>query len=390
MTQTIASVEEIPGLYGSVRMEEDVLQEIWAVVAFRQDGLRTQCGKRVAIRSRGNWNRAEEGPDFKQSLLLIDGMESSGDVEIHFNPQDWEAHGHQDDPNYNQVILHVCLFPHAIQGKEFRTESGKTIPTLVLLPHLLQSLEEFAEERALAKLVGIGEMEEENKEMIPLVKGRNVEFARERWMQKLAFAKNRILRLGWEDACHQWFLEVLGYRRNRIPMTRIATQHSINEWRKCLNTDKLFENQSDWKLRGTRPANHPAVRLSQYAELVRRRPNWPDLLRELEVSTPADPKGEDRKSLGLSNLRNSWKNDVLGEIFGGTRADTLWIDACLPLWAADKGADPFATWFHWQLGDFPNRLIKKAKAYGLIGVPGSVTCNGILQGFLGFCLDRTD
>ncbi|SVD35346.1 uncharacterized protein METZ01_LOCUS388200, partial [marine metagenome] len=192
-------VEEIPGLYGSVRMEEDVLQEIWAVAAFRQDGLLTQCGKRVAIRSRGNWNRAEEGPDFKQSLLLIEGMESSGDVEIHFHPQDREAHGHNKDPNYNQVILHVCLFPHAIPGKEFRTESGRTIPTLILLPHLLQSLEEFAEERALAKLAGIGEIEEESKEMAPIVIERNVEYARERWFQKLAFAKNRILRLGWED-----------------------------------------------------------------------------------------------------------------------------------------------------------------------------------------------
>ena len=389
MIQTIASVEEIPGLYGSVRMEEDVLQEIWAVAAFRQDGLFTQCGKRVAIRSRGNWNRAEEGPDFKQSRLLIEGMESSGDVEIHFNPQDWEAHGHHKDPNYNQVILHVCLFPHAIPGKEFRTESGRTVPTLVLLPHLLQSLEEFAEERALAKLAGIGEMEEESNALAPLVKEKNIEYARERWFQKLAFAKNRILRLGWEHACHQWFLEVLGYRRNRIPMTRIATQHSIAEWREGLNPDKLFENQSDWKLRGTRPANHPAVRLSQYAELVRKRPNWPDLLRKLEVPSPADPKGEDRKSLGLSGLRNSWRNDVLGEIFGGTRADTLWIDACLPLWATEKGPDPFATWFHWQLGDFPNRLIKQAKAYGLIGVPGSVTCNGALQGLLGFCIDRS-
>jgi len=390
MTQAIASVEEIPGLYGSVRMEEDVLQEIWAVAAFRQDGLLTQCGKRVTIRSRGNWNRAEEGPDFKQCILLMDGKKSSGDVEIHFNPQDWDAHGHQDDPNYNQVILHVCLYPHAIPEKEFRTESGKTIPTLVLLPHLLQSLEEFAEERALAKLAGIVEIEKESKEMASLVKRKNVEFARDRWMQKLAFAKNRISRLGWDDACHQWFLEVLGYRRNRIPMTRIATQHSIAEWRKGLNPDQLFGNEGDWKLRGTRPANHPAIRLSQYAELVRRRPNWPDLIRELDVPPSADPKNEDRQSLGLSRLRNSWKHDVLGEIFGGTRADTLWIDACLPLWAAEKCADPFATWFHWQLGDFPDHLIKKAKAYGLIGTPDSVACNGILQGFLGFCLDRTD
>ena len=173
-------------------------------------------------------------------------------------------------------------------------------------------------------------------------------------------------------------------------MARIATQYSINEWRKGLNPDKLFENESDWKLRGTRPANHPAVRLSQYAELVCRKPNWPDLLRELEVPKLTAPEGVDRKSLGLNGLRNNWKKNVLGEIFGGTRADTLWIDACLPLWAVEKSIDPFATWFHWQLGDFPKRLIKQAKAYGLIGPPGNVSCNGILQGLLGFSLDQSD
>lgn len=390
MIQTTSSVEEVPGLYGAVRLEEDVLQQIWSVAAFRQDGLRTQCGKCLEIRNRGNWNRAEEGPDFKQSVLLIEGRESSGDVEIHFNPQDWVNHGHHKDPYYNQVILHVCLFPHADSEREFRTESGKIIPTLILLPHLLQGLEEFAEERALSKLAGINEIEEESKELISLISEKNIEFARERWMQKLAFAKNRILRLGWEDACHQWFLEVLGYRRNRIPMTRIATQHSIAEWRKGLNPDELFENELDWKLRGSRPANHPSVRLSQYAELVRKSPNWPDLLRKLEVPFTADPEGEDRKSLGLNRLRNTWKNNLLGDFFGDTRANTLWVDACLPLWAVEKGTNPFATWFHWQLGDFPNDLIKQAKAYGLIGTPGNVTCNGVLQGLLGFWLDRTD
>jgi hypothetical protein len=390
MIQTVASVEEIPGLYGSVRMEEDVLQEIWAVAAFRQDGLFTQCGKRVAIRSRGNWNRAEEGPDFKQSLLLIDGMESSGDVEIHFHPQDWEAHGHNKDPNYNQVILHVCLFPHAIPGKQFRTASGKNVPTLVLLPHLLQSLEEFAEERALAKLAGIMEIEEDRTKMAQLAMAKNIEFARERWIQKLAFARKRIDRLGWETACHQWFLEVLGYKRNRVPMARIASQYSITEWRQGVKPEKLYENETEWKLRGSRPANHPAGRLSQYAELIRKQPDWPDLLRKLEVPSMTEPEGQGRKSLGLSAVRNAWKEKILRETLGGSRLDTLWIDACLPLWAAETGSDPFATWFHWQLGDFPSHLIEQAKKYELIGTSDKVACNGILQGFLGFCLDRTD
>lgn len=390
MKQTIQIVEEVPGLYGSVRMEEGILQQIWAVAAFRQERLLTQCGKPVEIRNRGNWNRSEEGPDFKQSILVINGMESHGDVEIHFNPQDWEVHDHHKDPNYNRVILHVCLFPNTIPHKELGTVSGKSVPTLILLPHLLQSFEEFAEEQIISKLAGIKEFEEDRKEIAQLALAQNIGFARDRWIQKLGFARKRIERLGWEAACHQWFMEVLGYRRNRIPMARIAMQCSITEWRKGVNPEKLFENENDWKLRGSRPANHPSGRLLQYAKLIRKQPAWPELLRKMEVPCMTEPRGESRKSLGLHKVRKVWREKVLRETFGGSRIDTLWTDACLPLLAVEKEVDPFATWFHWQLGDFPRHLIEQAKEYELIGEPNRATCNGILQGFLGFCLDRSN
>ena len=52
---------------------------------------------------------------------------------------------------------------------------------------------------------------------------------KERWILKCMYAKKRIEAVGWEGAC-QWFLEVLGYRRNRSPMAR-SQIYPIETWR---------------------------------------------------------------------------------------------------------------------------------------------------------------
>lgn len=73
------------------------------------------------------------GPDFRDAKIEIGGILYSGDIEFHRHINDWELHHHQDDLNYNSVILHVSLQgdPHPTL-----TESGRTVPTVVLEPFL--------------------------------------------------------------------------------------------------------------------------------------------------------------------------------------------------------------------------------------------------------------
>ena len=49
------------------------------------------------------------GPDFRGAVLRHKGRTVGGDVELHMDPSGWRGHGHQDDPNYNGVILQVVL-----------------------------------------------------------------------------------------------------------------------------------------------------------------------------------------------------------------------------------------------------------------------------------------
>ena len=64
-------VKEVPGLYGSLKVDEKIIQKIWAAQNFNQINLETESGKKLKILSPGTWNQSEEGPDFKNTHLLL-------------------------------------------------------------------------------------------------------------------------------------------------------------------------------------------------------------------------------------------------------------------------------------------------------------------------------
>ncbi|MDQ2654006.1 MAG: DUF2851 family protein, partial [Chloroflexota bacterium] len=69
--------------------------------------LATTDGESVRVIHRGTWTHGL-GPDFSDALLLFDERElRSGAVEMHIETRSWTGHGHQVDPAYNAVILHV-------------------------------------------------------------------------------------------------------------------------------------------------------------------------------------------------------------------------------------------------------------------------------------------
>jgi hypothetical protein len=91
--------------------------------------LRTVDGQTVEIVFRGTWSHGM-GPDFRDAMITTpDGELRSGSIEIHRHSADWRAHGHDRDPAYNDVVLHLVL---AHDGQPTRRVDGNSVPVAIL------------------------------------------------------------------------------------------------------------------------------------------------------------------------------------------------------------------------------------------------------------------
>ena len=385
-------VQEVPGLYGKLKIDEKRIQKIWADQNHLNKEISTECGNKLKIISSGIWNLSEEGPDFKDASILLNDKKITGDVEIHFRTEDWNRHYHHKDPNYNRVVLHVVLFPSKSNCEFCLNEKGKKTPTLILLKCLNKSIEEILELEVLKSLAGYKSVLPPNFDSIEAlnqIKELNLQLARDRWKQKQIFAEKRLTHCSVEDAFHKYFLEVLGYRRNRIQMNELAEIFPVNWWKKNDSFPNLAYNSiSDWKTRGVRPANHPKLRLEQYSKIWKFNPNWINSLIEFEIQNLPLNKNSNRKNLNIGKINQMWKKE-LGDVIGGSRLNTLWTDACLPLLSIIHKKDYFATWFFWYYGDFPITLKNIASEAGIPDISiNHPLSNGHLQGILEYCIKK--
>ena len=402
------------GLYGPFTIAERVVQKIWLRRDFAADRAVLLDGRKLEIRSPGTWNLLG-GPDFRGARLSVGGREITGDIEVHFHASDWRAHGHETDPAYDNVMLHVVMFPPAEAEKPARRRDAGELPTLVLLPILHRSLEEYASDDALEHLTArdaagwIAElMARPDGELRQLLLDR----AARRWAMKRHFAELRIQKLGWAAAAHHTALEILGYRHNRAAMLSVATRHPLEEWAAGLDTDDVYqEGAGQWQLQGVRPANHPRRRLRQYQDWIAGTADWPERLYQLSAEWSCGDRAADyariasrsprlqgladlvptklaRQTLGLKYLREALAQNVTGGMIGGTRLDTLICDGLLPLVAIRAGIDLFPVWFHWFMGDVPREVRRALRETGMAGQGTTPLCHGWGQGLLGWLLDR--
>jgi hypothetical protein len=106
---------------------EKLLQFIWQFGYFNNANLTTTEGERLTIIHPGTPNK-NGGPDFTTAKIKIGETNFFGNVELHLKTSDWEKHQHQNDPQYNNVILHVVL--------QHDKDLGHAVPVLELEPRI--------------------------------------------------------------------------------------------------------------------------------------------------------------------------------------------------------------------------------------------------------------
>ncbi|MCG9900211.1 MAG: DUF2851 family protein [Hydrotalea sp.] len=112
-------------------IDEKLFQFIWKHRYFQQSGLVSTDGEPIQVKSIGQLNN-DQGPDFLMASIQVGSISLVGHVELHIRSSDWLKHGHQNDPRFAHIILHVVW--------ENDVSLKLSAPTLVLQPYVAAGL----------------------------------------------------------------------------------------------------------------------------------------------------------------------------------------------------------------------------------------------------------
>jgi hypothetical protein len=299
---------------------ERLLQAIWHHQRLQRDRLQTADGKSVRVLHPG-FASVEGGPDFRGAVIQIgDAAPCSGDVEIDLRVGGWRAHGHDRNPNFKNVLLHVVWNDVGVHASACPIHQ-RTIPQrgieLQPLPPTLAVNDKL--DAPIAEL-GLW-LENESPRVLPeqlrgqccvvlreLDETRQTRLldsaARVRFQAKAEQFRARARHAGWEQSLWEGLFRALGYKHNVWPMQNLAelrprwtrgadpaftlqarllgisgllpvelprAQAGSDDylrriwdcwWRERDEFNDCILPRAVWKFHGLRPANHPQRRLA--------------------------------------------------------------------------------------------------------------------------------
>ena len=199
---------------------ERLLQAIWQHQRLRRDQLKTLDGQPVRVLHPG-FGSPEGGPDFRGAMVQVgDETPRLGDVEVDIRANGWRAHGHDRNPAFRNVILHVVWESD---------RQAAAAPQVLSLCHALDaplgelslwlereppgSLPENFRGKCSASLSRWPEAS---------LTGLLGEAAQVRFQAKAAQLQARARQAGWEQALWEGLFRGLGYKHNVWPMQCLA------------------------------------------------------------------------------------------------------------------------------------------------------------------------
>lgn len=279
-------------------MKEEFLHYIWKYRLFNMP-LKTIENEYIEVISPGIHNH-NAGPDFSDARLRIGDALWAGNVEIHVNSSDWYRHGHQHDPAYENVVLHV-VYHH----DDFTSDNR--FPVL--------ELKEFFD----LSLYSNYQQFINSKRWVPCIKQLNAVPAHEisLWLERMLIERlehkaeliQGFLRLGnndWAEAFYHTLARSFGFSVNALPFEMVARSlpyrviarhldqpmqvealvfgqagllsHDLKDpWPQELFREYSFLRQKYhlvpiaphlWRFMRLRPVNFPTIRLAQFSALL--------------------------------------------------------------------------------------------------------------------------
>jgi hypothetical protein len=277
-------------------VKEIGLQRIWEKQAFKPHQLKTSSGKVIHILHPGEWNN-QNGPDFLNASIRIDGLLLFGAIEIHIKASDWYAHNHHKDPRYNQTVLHVVWD----NNKECNLENGQALECLCLKQRVHgDQIQNHAEpnELSCATLIHLSDESAKSKQLsIALKKRFNLKthlilhqhkhLHQDWWYTALWCILTAWMGKANRDACDSLIqnLHKNLLMRNHNPKVIMAYLFGQSGWlNNCEHTDEYTRQLQEqynylcikyqlqpsdalpWNTKQVRPPAFPQIRMAQFAQ----------------------------------------------------------------------------------------------------------------------------
>ena len=305
---------------------ERLLQAVWLHQRLKRDQLRTADGKKVRIFHPG-FASTEGGPDFYDAVIQIgDDPPRSGDVEIDLRASGWHAHGHDRNPNFKNVLLHVVWDdPRPVANALPLLSLSRVLDApLSELGLWLENESPGSFPRNLRGKCCAALQDLDDTQLNGLLR----DAASVRFQHKTAHYRARARHVGWERSLWEGLFRALGYKQNAWPMQHLAESHprwacgadSVFDlqarllgvsgllplelsraqpagdgylrriwdrwWRERDEFNDCILPRTTWKFRGLRPANHPQRRLALAAHWLADGDTLPQLERWCATDLP--------------------------------------------------------------------------------------------------------
>ncbi|HTF82197.1 MAG TPA: DUF2851 family protein [Cytophagales bacterium] len=276
--------------------KEYFLQHVWKYQLFEKQHLKSSNGQGVSIIKTGHWN-PNAGPDFLNAEVIVDRLKWYGSVEVHIKASDWQRHAHDNDKNYNNVILHVVWVDDVLSPSMPTLELKGRIPEHYIANYdkLVKSNNTIPCARQFAAVNSIYKTEMLERAFFQRVSRKSTLI-----QQNLAKYNG-----DWEQVAYHMILKNFGFHVNEEAFAQIAEHLPIKILAKhrdqIMQVEALLMGVSGLlvgssgdayymkmreeylyfkakyvldeihiplKFLRLRPANFPTVRLSQFADLV--------------------------------------------------------------------------------------------------------------------------
>jgi hypothetical protein len=198
-----------------IKFSEKQAALIWQQVVGKE--LTSSEDELVSIIYPGRTN-GDNGPDFRDAVIVNKSHLTKGDVEVHVKSSDWYSHEHHADAAYNNVILHVVMW-HDCNSATL-LQSGKPVPVLCLAKALRHQAYLLPQQLPCFQI--LDHVDRQTLEKLLKAAGE------ERFKQKAMHFQAELKQEEAGQVLFRGMMRALGYAKNTKPFEDLADRMPLN------------------------------------------------------------------------------------------------------------------------------------------------------------------